>query len=212
VVSAEHPTAAVEVWATDEHRIGLKPIVRRVWTPRGKRPVIAIHPRYRWRYLSGYVHPASGRTQWHLSSGINVELFTRSLAAFAEQAGAGPSKEIVLVLDRAGWHLSTRVVVPATCIWYRCQPTPQNCSRRSGSGPSPTRRWSTHARRTWKSWTRCNSIAARPCRPIPRSWRPSSPPPTIIGGLLAIPQLHKTVWYHLLDSSPRLISSTHLLA
>jgi hypothetical protein len=90
-VAAEHPTAAVEVWAADEHRIGLKPIVPRVWAPRGKRPVIAIHPRYRWRSLSGYVHPASGRTQWHLSSGINVELFTRSLAAFAEQAGV-PSR------------------------------------------------------------------------------------------------------------------------
>jgi hypothetical protein len=36
-----------------------------------------------------------------------------SLAAFAQQAGAGPDKEIVLVLDRAGWHLSARVVIPA---------------------------------------------------------------------------------------------------
>lgn len=112
-MATEHPTATVEVWATDEHRIGLKPILRRVWAPRGKRPVIVIHPRYRWRYLSGYVHPGSGRTQWHLSSSINVELFTRSLAAFAEQAGAGPDKEIVLVLDRAGWHMSARLVVPA---------------------------------------------------------------------------------------------------
>jgi hypothetical protein len=111
-IQAEHPGAAVEVWATDEHRIGLKPILRRVWAPRGKRPLITIHPRYRWRYLSGYVHPASGRTQWHLSSGISVELFTRSLAAFAQQAGAGPDKEIVLVLDRAGWHMSARLVVP----------------------------------------------------------------------------------------------------
>ncbi len=113
MVSAEHPGAVVEVWATDEHRIGLKPILRRVWAPRGKRPVIAIHPRYRWRYLSGYVHPASGRTHWHLSSGISITLFTRSLAAFAEQAGVSPDKEIVLVLDRAGWHLSQRVVIPA---------------------------------------------------------------------------------------------------
>jgi DDE superfamily endonuclease len=112
-VREEHPGADVEIWATDEHRIGLKPILRRVWAPRGKRPVVTIHPRYQWRYLSGYVHPASGRTEWHLSSGISVELFTRSLAAFAEQAGAGPTREIILVLDRAGWHMSRRVTIPA---------------------------------------------------------------------------------------------------
>ncbi|HKB46365.1 MAG TPA: IS630 family transposase, partial [Ktedonobacterales bacterium] len=95
-VHVAHLGAAVEVWATDEHRIGLKPLLRRVWAPKGQRPVVTIHPRYRWRYLAGYVHPASGRTQWHLCSGINVALFTRSLAAFAEQVGAGPSKEILL--------------------------------------------------------------------------------------------------------------------
>jgi hypothetical protein len=111
-VQEAHPGAAVEVWASDEHRIGLKPILRRVWALKGHRPVITIHPRYRWRYLCGYVHPASGRTQWHLGSGITVELFSRSLAAFAQQAGAGPSKEIVLVVDRAGWHMSRRVAIP----------------------------------------------------------------------------------------------------
>jgi hypothetical protein len=74
--------------------------------------VIAIHPRYRWRYLSGYVHPASGRTQWHLSSGINVQLFASSLHHFAEQAGAGAAKDVLLVLDNAGWHTSPQLAVP----------------------------------------------------------------------------------------------------
>jgi hypothetical protein len=111
-VQEAHRSAAVEVWASDEHRIGLKPILRRVWALKGHRPVITIHPRYRWRYLCGHVHPASGRTQWHLGSGISVELFSRSLAAFAQQAGAGPSKEIVLVVDQAGWHMSQRLHIP----------------------------------------------------------------------------------------------------
>jgi hypothetical protein len=74
--------------------------------------VVTIHPRYRWRYLCGYVHPASGRTQWHLGSGISVELYSRSLAAFAQQAGAGPTKELVVVVDQAGWHMSPRLVIP----------------------------------------------------------------------------------------------------
>ena len=36
--AAAHPDAAVEVWAMDEHRIGLQPVLRRVWAPRGHRP------------------------------------------------------------------------------------------------------------------------------------------------------------------------------
>ena len=36
--AAKHPGKAVEVFATDEHRVGPKPILRRVRAPRGERP------------------------------------------------------------------------------------------------------------------------------------------------------------------------------
>jgi len=39
-------------------------------------------------------------------------LFEAELAACARQAGAGPKKKIVLVLDRAVWHTSLRLRVP----------------------------------------------------------------------------------------------------
>ena len=107
-----HPSAAVEVWASEEQRLGLKPILRRGWAPKGQRPVVTIHPRYRWRSLCGDVHPASGRTQWQLGATITGELYSRSLDAFAQQAGAGPGNELVLVVDPAGWHMSQRVVMP----------------------------------------------------------------------------------------------------
>ncbi len=106
------PQAAVELWATDEHRIGLKPILRRVWAPRGQRPVAPVQHRYAWRYLVGFVHPASGRTVFHLATTVSIALFEVELAEFARQVGAGPRKEIVLVLDRAGWHRSVKVRVP----------------------------------------------------------------------------------------------------
>jgi len=32
----QHPDATVEIWAMDEHRIGLKPIVRGLWAPVGE--------------------------------------------------------------------------------------------------------------------------------------------------------------------------------
>ena len=61
-----HPAAACEVWALDEHRLGLKPVVRRVWTKRGERPCAFVHHRYRWLSLYGFVHPPSGRVLWYL--------------------------------------------------------------------------------------------------------------------------------------------------
>ena len=62
-VRRQHPLAAVEVWAQDEHRVGLKPIVRRVWAPKGVRPVVRVRPRYEWVWVYGFVEPATGRTE-----------------------------------------------------------------------------------------------------------------------------------------------------
>ena len=54
---AQHPDTPVEVWATDEHRIGLKPILRRVWAPKGQRPIALGHHRYKWLYVTAFVQP-----------------------------------------------------------------------------------------------------------------------------------------------------------
>ena len=35
-----YPEAVVEVWATDEHRVGLKPILRKVWVFDGVAPML----------------------------------------------------------------------------------------------------------------------------------------------------------------------------
>lgn len=106
------PHATVELWATDEHRIGLKPLLRRVWAPIGQRPIATVQHRFAWRYLIGFVHPASGRSVFHLATTVSIALFEVELAAFARQVGASPRKQIVLVLDRAGWHTSVRLRVP----------------------------------------------------------------------------------------------------
>jgi transposase len=100
------------VWACDEHRIGLKPILRRVWALKGQQPVLIVQPRYEWSYLHGFVRPGSGDSFWFLTPGINIELFELALREFAKARGAGGNKVIFLVLDRAGWHASSKVVVP----------------------------------------------------------------------------------------------------
>lgn len=90
----------------------MQPILRRVWTLPGARPIAPVQPRYDWRYLVGFVHPASGRTLWHLATAVSTDLFSAELAAFAAAAGAGPTKQIILILDGAGWHTSYDLQVP----------------------------------------------------------------------------------------------------
>jgi DDE superfamily endonuclease len=46
------------------------------------------------------------------SKSISIALFEVELAAFARQVGASPHRQIVLVLDCAGWHSSVRLRVP----------------------------------------------------------------------------------------------------
>ncbi len=52
-----YPTAKVELWCEDEHRLGLKPIIRKVWSPKGERPTVKVHQRYGWTYLYSFVRP-----------------------------------------------------------------------------------------------------------------------------------------------------------
>ena len=76
--------------------------------------------RFAWRYLVGFVHPASGRTIFHLAhlpTTVSIPVFEVELAEFARQAGASPTKQLVLVLvlvlDRAGWKpTSVKLRVP----------------------------------------------------------------------------------------------------
>ena len=70
-----HPGVTVEVFATDEHRIGLKPVLRRVWAPRGRRPIATGHHRFEWLYVTAFVSPATGESFWYLGTGVDKGLF-----------------------------------------------------------------------------------------------------------------------------------------
>jgi transposase len=109
---AEHPNTPVEVWAEDEHRLGLKPVRRRVWAPIGQRPIALGHHRYEWLHVSAFVQPSSGEVVWFLSTGVSKPLFAALLASFARQVGAGRERHVILVLDNAGWHGPEGLTVP----------------------------------------------------------------------------------------------------
>ena len=97
----------------DEHRLGLQPVLRQVWVDQWHGNLSApVNCRYDWFWLYGFVHPHSGRTYWWLLPKVNIELFNRALADFAEHFGINQQNQVVLVMDQAGWHTSPKVVIP----------------------------------------------------------------------------------------------------
>lgn len=112
MIGRHHPHAAIELWAQDEARIGLVPIVRRVWAGRGERPIARQRRRFEWLYVYGFVRPSTGQVEWLLLPTVNHELFQLSLEIFASSVGAGPNKRVVLVIDQAGWHMARSLRIP----------------------------------------------------------------------------------------------------
>ena len=80
---AFHHYSTVEIYSTDEHRIGLKPVMRSVWSPVGERPIALGHHRFQWLYVIAFVAPATGNTEWYLSNGVSKPFFEKLLTAFA---------------------------------------------------------------------------------------------------------------------------------
>ena len=111
-LKAANPGTAVEVWAEDEARLGLKPITRRVWWLRGCRPRSCGRTRYEWVYVYGFARPATGQTFTVLLPRVNVARMADALAAFAAHADPGGKKLLVVVVDNAGWHRAKRLPVP----------------------------------------------------------------------------------------------------
>jgi transposase len=103
-----YPTANVDLWSKDEHRLGLKPIIRKVWSPIGERPIAKVHQRYEWTYLYAFARPKTGEVHWLILPTVNAEVFSMALEHFAREVGAGTRKRILLVVDGAGWHTAKK--------------------------------------------------------------------------------------------------------
>lgn len=109
----DHPTATITLWAQDEHRLGLLPVRRRVWAPKGQRPIARVARHYEWLYVYGFVRPATGQSWWCLLPRVNTVAMGLALAAFARDEGIDAAHRAVLVLDQAGWHRSADLALPA---------------------------------------------------------------------------------------------------
>jgi len=86
----------------DEARFGLHTQLRRVWTLRGKRPVVTRQIKYQWDYLYGALSVTGGDAHFaHLPSVSQEwdESYLRDLTLI------DPDAVHVLIRDQAGFHL-----------------------------------------------------------------------------------------------------------
>lgn len=82
--------------------------MRKLWAPKGERPHIAVYPRYEWLYLYAFVRPKTGETFWLLMPYVNTQSFTKALELFAKTR----HKQVLLMMDNAAWHTSSKLEIP----------------------------------------------------------------------------------------------------
>lgn len=64
----------------DEHRLGLKPVLRREWVDEYSNAQAQVDWRFQWLWLYGFVHPSTGETKAWILPFVNHQLFTKVLA------------------------------------------------------------------------------------------------------------------------------------
>lgn len=89
----ENPGVQIDLWFFDEHRIGLKPIFRKVWSKIGVRPTAIVQHRYEWLYVYGFVKPKTGETLWYLIPRVNTKWLNLVYQQFAIDAGVSNQKK-----------------------------------------------------------------------------------------------------------------------
>lgn len=96
------PTGALVSWS-DEMRLGLRGVVRRVWAPRGVKVVQPLHLTYVWRYLALAVNGLTGTLQWQWLPSMKKEAVAEAVLAW-QAAGIA-----AVVWDGAASHRARMV-------------------------------------------------------------------------------------------------------
>jgi transposase len=85
----------------------------RRWAKRGTRPSAPRDQRTASTYIFGAVCPHEGKGAALILPACNTEAMNLHLAEIAKTVA--PNAHAVLLVDQAGWHLSTRLVLPPKC-------------------------------------------------------------------------------------------------
>ncbi len=112
----------IELWFGDEARIGQKNKITRRWAQRGSRPAAPQDQRTASTYIFGAICPAEGKGCGLILPYCDTEAMSLHLAAISKKVARG--RHAAFLVDRAGWHLSKELVVPANITIV---PLPAKC-------------------------------------------------------------------------------------
>ncbi len=101
----------IEIWFCDEARVGQKNTISRRWARRGTRPSAPKDQRTQSAYIFGAICPAQGKGAGLVLPRCTTAAMALHLAEIAQ--AVAPGAHALLLLDQAGWHLSTKLEVPA---------------------------------------------------------------------------------------------------
>jgi hypothetical protein len=100
----------VEVWFQDEHRIGQQGSLTRIWARKGSRPRVARQQQFIYGYIFGAVCPCEDKGAAVIMPHANTQAMQFHLEEIAQNVAQG--KHAVIVLDKAGWHISKDLKIP----------------------------------------------------------------------------------------------------
>jgi hypothetical protein len=119
----------VEVWFQDEARIGQKNGLVYQWARRGSRPRQPKDQRYANAYLFGAVCPERDR-----GAAVVMPLAdTGAMQAHLNEIGrrVAPGAHALVVLDKAGWHTTRKLSLPANLTLLHLPPSPTESQSRT---------------------------------------------------------------------------------
>ena len=98
------------MWFQDEARVGQKNSITRRWAKRGTRPRAPHDQRTKWAYIFGAICPKKGKGAALVMPWCDTPAMAAHLAEISATVDAGA--HAVLMLDQAGWHMSSKLAVP----------------------------------------------------------------------------------------------------
>lgn len=101
---------AIEVWWSDEARVGQKNTLPRRWARRGSRPSAPKDQRTAHAYIFGAICPEKGKGAGLIMPRCDTAAMNEHLREISCSVEEGA--HAVLILDGAGWHVAHDLVVP----------------------------------------------------------------------------------------------------
>lgn len=108
--SRSEPPLTREPSCKDEARVGQKNKITRRWAQKGTRRRAPHDQRTLWTYIFGAICPAEGKGAGLVLPWCDTDAMTLHLQAVSAKVEAGA--HAVLIVDRAGWHLTPKLRVP----------------------------------------------------------------------------------------------------